>query len=79
MPDRRGACGTPLVQSASGRRRRYCNASCRQKACRDRTGNVLRGTEGCSGTPASPSHFVTTGPRSFATFAELDQWIEEHL
>lgn len=70
-------CGADLVQPKTGRRRRWCSDRCRM---------VARRALVCSETRVDPD--VPPAPRvasqrypvtSFATFSELDQWLEENL
>ena len=71
------ACGVELIQPKTGRRRLYCSHRCREVAYRVRHGVSSQPDLPVPLTPrvASQRYPVT----SFATFSDLDAWLEENL
>jgi hypothetical protein len=70
-------CGSPIVQPATGRPRRYCSGTCRVAAHRERV--TKRGVGlGVLSAPPRPSACEPARPlEGFSSFADLDAWLDE--
>jgi hypothetical protein len=69
------ACGAAFAQPALGRRRRYCSRACRALAYRER--HAVTKLQDDPQVPPMPASASQSFPHAFATFVELDAYLEE--